>query len=482
MSTSYIQTLAVLSKTPPKAVESLFQQPIRISLAPQLRGNRTYELAFAYASNLLARMFPFTYSDYFSDAPLFRLLKRPLASTPSNVFALELVFGAHHQTNASKYQYASCSNWHVAAGGAPSRTNPGEPWNPILALVTACYSVARVTSVVFGDSVSASESLEPFSILDFKSGDVQFDWGRPVGAGGVHVAGIGAVGTAFLFALAAHDQMRGTFHLIDEDAVEPRNLDNYSLFSQEDLGKNKTVQAKLLLDGLHLPAQFASVPQTLQDYVNEQALLEPGFRIEKLISAPDRRETRRQFQGLLPRQVWDGSTGPDDLVLHHNDFNPVRACLACIYNVVPDEDAHLNHVADVLNLPRERVRAGQQITEADAERIRQRYPQLANAELLGRAYDSVFKEMCSSGQLQIEDEVVLTPFPFVSALAGILLYFDFLQSLRADTFREYQNYNYLRLNPFYQPNPAYRLLRAARGDCPVCKNAIVRRVFKRLWS
>ena len=482
MSTSYIQTLAVLSKTPPRAVESLFQQPIRISLAPELRGNQTYELAFAYASNLLARMFPFTYSDYFSDGPLFRLLKRPLASASANVFAMELVFGSHHQANARKYQYASCSNWYVAAGEAPGRTSPEEPWNPILALVTACYNVARVTSVVLGDYVSASDSLEPFSILDFKGGDVQFDWGRQVETGYVHVAGIGAVGTAFLFTLAAHGQMRGTFRLIDEDPVERRNLDNYSLFSQEDLGKNKTAQAKLLLGGLHLPAQFVSVPHKLQDYVNHQALLEPGLKIEKLISAPDRRETRRQFQGLLPRRVWDGSTGPDDLVLHHNDFNPVRACLACIYNAVPDEDAHLNHVADVLNLPRERVRAGQQITEPDVERIRQRYPQLANAELVGRAYDSVFKEMCSSGQLRIEDQVVLTPFPFVSALAGILLYFDFLQSLRADTFREYQNYNYLRLNPFYQPNPAYRLLQAARGDCPVCKNPIVRNIFNSLWS
>lgn len=482
MSISHVQTLAVLAKAPPKSVEALFQQSVRISLAPELRGNRTYDLAFAYAANLLARMFPFTYSDYLPGAPLFQLLKKPATSSPPEGFALELAFGSRHQTTARKYLYASCSDWQVAVGGVPPRINPAEPWNPVLALVTACYSVARVTSVIFGDVISACESLKPFSILDFEVGKVQFDWYRTVEAGDVHVAGIGAVGSAFLFALAAHGQMNGAFRLIDEDGVEPRNLDNYSLFSEEDLGKKKTVQAKMLLDGLHLPAQFASAPQKLQDYVNQQTLLEPDFKIEKLISGPDRRETRRQFQGLLPRWVWDASTGPDDLVLHHNDFNPELACLACVYNVVPDEDAHLRHVADLLNLPRERVYTGEQITGTDAERIRQRYPQLADAELVGRAYDSVFKELCSSGQLRIEDEVVLTPFPFLSALAGILLYFDFLQSLRPDEFCEFQNYNYLRLNPFYQPNPSYRLLRAARTDCPVCKNPTVRRVFERMWK
>ncbi len=67
---------------------------------------------------------------------------------------------------------------------------------------------------------------------------------------------------------------------------------------------------------------------------------------------------------------------------------------------------------------------------------------LAHAELVGRAYDSVFKELCSSGQLRIEDDVVLTPFAFVSALAGVLRYFDFVQSMRQETFREYQNFNF----------------------------------------
>jgi hypothetical protein len=276
--------------------------------------------------------------------------------------------------------------------------------------------------------------------------------------------------------------MNGTFRLVDEDSVEGRNLDSYSLFTKDDRRKKKSARAKVLLESLQGPAQFESVPQKLQDHVNQMNLQQADFRIERLVSAPDRRETRRQFQGLLPREVWDASTGPDDVVVHHNDFNRDLACMACIYAEVPDEDAHLRHVAESLNLPFNRVRAGQQITDEDAERIRARYSQLANTELVGRAYDSVFKELCSSGQLRVEDELVLTPFPFVSGLAGVLLYFDFLQSLRPDIFQQHHNYNYLRLNPLYQPNPSYRVLRARRQDCPVCKNPTVRQLFNRIWG
>jgi hypothetical protein len=169
-------------------------------------------------------------------------------------------------------------------------------------------------------------------------------------------------------------------------------------------------------------------------------------------------------------------------VIHHNRFRPELACLACIYAEVSDEDAHLRHVAEALNLPIELVRAGQEISKADAEKIRARYPHLTGRKLVGRPYNSVFKELCSAGQLKIEDEVVLTPFPFISGLAGALLYFDFLQTLKREIFGRFQNYNYLRLDPLHQPNPQLKLQRTPREGCPVCKNPTIRRFFNHLWG
>lgn len=475
-------TVSVLAGAPLECIKPLFRQAIWVSIDPELRANATYELAFAFATNLLVRMFPLTYSDFSPHLRVGSLLQSPLLANPPSGFEVELVIGRKSQTHARRRIYAWCSDWRVSVEEMPGSPDPGERWNPILAMTTACYAAARVTSLLFGEVIFAVNRLQPFSILDFHEAEAEFDWRQRIDAGLVHIAGIGAIGTAFLFALAAHGQMDGKLVMVDEDLIEDRNLDSYSLFGTEHIGQTKVLIAKRLLDGFGSPCTFEGVPRKLQDFVAQQIMLEPGFKIENLVSAPDRRDTRRQFQGLLPRQVWDASTGPDEVVIHHNDFRPDLACLACIYAEVPDEDAHLRHIAETLNLQLHRVRAGQQISEADAEKIRLRYPKLAWSTLVGRAYDSVFKELCSAGQLHVEDEVVLTPFPFISALAGVLLYFDFVQSLRPDVFGGWQDYNYLRLNPLHQPNSSYRRIRAAREDCPVCRNPVVRRHFDRLWN
>jgi hypothetical protein len=259
------------------------------------------------------------------------------------------------------------------------------------------------------------------------------------------------------------------------------NFDSDSLFG-EDRSKKKVIRAKARLDDLRLPARFEAVQKKMQDYVAHQSAAEPGFKIEKLISAPDRRETRRHFQGLLPRQVWDASTGPDDVVCTTMTSTLTWRVSPAFPTPCQMRMLTFAILAEMLNLSLERVRAGQPISESDAERIRKRYPELENARLLGRACDSVFKELCSAGQLRVGDEVVLTPFPFVSALAGLLLYFDFLQSLSPESFGKFQNYNYLRLNPLFQPNPAYRLLQGSRVDCPACKHPAYRRIFESLWT
>jgi hypothetical protein len=98
----------------------------------------------------------------------------------------------------------------------------------------------------------------------------------------------------------------------------------------------------------------------------ESILKAPDFRVAKLISAPDRRSIRRQFQSKLPRRLWDASTGPDRIVLHHNSFERDKACLECIYPDIPEENAHFKHVAEVLNVSLERVLAGEPITADDA--------------------------------------------------------------------------------------------------------------------
>jgi hypothetical protein len=234
---------------------------------------------------------------------------------------------------------------------------------------------------------------------------------------------------------------------------------------------------RAILPSLHV----ASQPQRLQEYLKVRCASTPGFRIEQLVSAPDRRETRRSFQECLPKAVWDASTGPDHVVVHHNRFIQEEACMACVYHQNPDEDARFRHIAEKLNVSIDRVKSGEPIGNADALRIHEVYPQLAVDRLINKAFDSVFRDLCGAGQLRVDGRQLLAPLPFISAMAGFHLAFEFFKSRIPEVFGPFQDYNYAQLNPFFPPNPALREQRLSRPDC-FCQLPRTRQIFNQLWK
>jgi ThiF family len=318
--------------------------------------------------------------------------------------------------------------------------------------------------------------------LDFKDGRVEFDWSRKWKLAEAHVAGIGAIGSSFLYSLAAHGRAEGKLVLVDHDRVEISNLGRYTFFDANDEGAYKTIAAKARLDKLELPVRVETVEKRFERYFSEAYAADNRFRVERLISAPDKRSTRRAFQRTLPRGMWDASTGPGQISLHTNTFDPAYACTECIYPETPEESAHERHVAEALNVDLERVHSGEPITEADAQRIVERYPGYQRGQLVGKAFDSVFRELCSVGEIRTTRGVVHAPLSFVSGLAGVLLYFELVKSCQPETFGPFQNnYNYFQINPFRQPNPEFRELRESRKEC-TCQHEVVRKVYRKLWS
>ena len=135
----------------------------------------------------------------------------------------------------------------------------------------------------------------------------------------------------------------------------------------------------------------------------------------------------------------------------------------------------------MLNISGERLLSDTPITADDAARIHDRYPHLAVASLVGRSFDSVFKQLCSAGELRVADQVVLAPLPFTSALAGILLYFELVKSCRPDVFGALRTWNYAQLHPGFPPRQLLREQRSSRADCQ-CQRGHVRRLFRRIWQ
>jgi ThiF family len=479
----HIRTLTQMSGLTADEARRLFHQNLSISIDPALRENRTYRLAFAYAVNLLCRLFPTTRFDALDDEPLLILPWAGTSPLPADEHSASvlLVFGKRPSLQtADKVITANCHDWQVCID-CPWEPDPKEDWNPVLALATACYAAARVSKVLLGDAVDGPLVWRPFSILDFRNGSLRFDWSEPLAIGDLYLAGVGAVGSAVLYSMAAHRAACGNLYLVDREELDRGNLGRYSFFDTNDETQNKSVAAKRRLDQLGLRLKVMAIPKRFEQFYDEQHARTRQFGVPRLLSAPDRRDTRRQFQSRLPKEIWDASTGPDQVVLHHNAFDPKLACLACIYPEQPHEHAHWKHVAEMLDVPLDRILSGEPITEHDAGRIIGKYAHLTRGEVVGKAFDSVFRQLCSAGSLRSSDRAVLSPFSFISGLAGVLLYFELVKSLCPSVFGDYHQYNYTQLNPFFPPNPEFRELRGSRPSC-FCQQDAVRKVYLRIWA
>ena len=58
----------------------------------------------------------------------------------------------------------------------------------------------------------------------------------PSGFPEAHLVGVGAVGSAAVYALAHLDDVEGTLHLIDNEKIEDPNLNRYVLARRRDIG------------------------------------------------------------------------------------------------------------------------------------------------------------------------------------------------------------------------------------------------------
>lgn len=471
----HLRTLAALAGIETDRAAELFDRRIHVAIDDALAANRTYALMFTTAVSLVARLFPCVSFDPLP-ASAFHVLPWGSRATPSPETPPEFVLRIG--TGPGDVHVAS-AGWIVRAGEA-SAADPREPFNPVVAIIAACYGVAALTARVLGSAVSGKTAFRAFSVLDFADGMVMFDWDAPLELPPLHLAGVGAIGSAFLYTLAAHGRAAGELFLIDHDVVDIFNIGRYLYFDLDDVDcvKVEAARRKLLV---HVPTiRTVPVQQLFESWFDDALRRDSRFRVSHLVSCPDRRSTRRSWQAKFPRNVYDASTGPDEVVLHTNDYDPARACMECIYPDVVEEQAHAKHVAAKLGVDVERIVSGEAISATDAEQIEAMYPQLVGTALVGRAFDSVFRDLCGAGQLTVDDHVVLAPFPFISVLAGALLYLEVVKRANAEIFRPFLDVNYTRLNPLQQPNVALRLARSARSDCR-CQTPRFRAAFKTIW-
>ena len=345
--------------------------------------------------------------------------------------------------------------------------------HPLKLQLAACYVAGAAIRCAVGDGLRIAQ-MNDFVVPFDSYIPPSFDLLTDVELGEAYLAGAGAIGNGFLWA-ARHISLKGHLHVVDDDTVSPGNLQRQIWFEDSDIGKAKA-KALCAKAQSFFPDCFLD-PATirLQEHKNQSE----GPWLRRLIVAVDSRRARRHLQNELPGEVFDASTtGSEEIVLHYNKQPTRDACLECIYYRNENEFTHEDEVASHLGVDVELVRT-ERIDGATARRICESHPQLSPENIEGLAFDTLYKQLCSSGQLKsVGGKQVIAPFAFISVLAGVLLLIELIRR-QGTTDKEFTND--WRINPWQAPVPEMRQRRPRLSACEWCGRREIQLANTTLW-
>lgn len=398
---------------------------------------------------------------------------QPGPLTTNRLVAVEVVIGACRPRLSCPRVYVHALNEEFVVSSQPV----GKCFENIHRagiLLCACYATAAALKMAFGDVLPFHvPAVIHLKLSDLLGADLPLIY-KAVVIEDTYLAGAGAVGNGFVYALSQFDAS-GELHIVDDDIVGAGNLQRCLVFEEQHLNSPK---AEILSAAtVQLLPNLKAIPhdRRIQDLPERQA----GPWLKRLVVGVDSPRARRSLQSELPGEVFDASTtGISEVVLHFHKQPTTGACLGCVYPHTPQEDAHENHVAEALGVALFEVREAR-ISASAAERIRQRYPGLNSSRLVGTAYDSLFKALCSTQSLKTsEDRQVLAPFAFVSVLAGTLAAIEFVRRIQrgqAGLFNEW------RVSPWTNPVLRRRRSLPKNPACEFCKDPLLAGVIREMW-
>jgi molybdopterin/thiamine biosynthesis adenylyltransferase len=346
-----------------------------------------------------------------------------------------------------------------------------------LRVVAACYIAAAAVRAALGPGFPF-QSAEPVVLHwselfgpDLNGLRNTFDIGE------TYLAGAGAVGNGFLYTLR-YFNVTGTLYVVDPKLVNSGGLNRCLLVNESDLGQPKASRICQSIRYAFPNLRLVPCDTSLGDARKQRG---GDFLLERLVVAVDSRGARRSLQAELPKIVFDASTTDvREIVLHFNRQPTELACLSCVYPLNERERKHEENVAEALGIEVDEVRSNF-CTRATAEKICRTYPDTRTDDLVGRAFDTVYKEFCGLGKLKADGgQQVLAPFSFVSVMAGALLAIEF--ALRSANHNEADRFNYWRLSPWHSPVPALRQIRPRDPVCEFCGNPVIQRALERVFA
>ena len=253
-----------------------------------------------------------------------------------------------------------------------------------------------------------------FSLLDLRSGSAADETPKPIQLPETHLVGVGAVGSAAVYALAHLDDISGTLHLIDNEKVDDPNLNRYVLMRRQDIRRWKVDVAAETLRGTSIEAE--PYRDVFSNYVDEY-----GEEVNLLLSPVDSEEGRRELAKMLPRRIINAATGGTTVTVSAHGFDDGRACLHCLYMPELNRASPEEIMAKDMGLPSEKVKellrtngpvgAGL-LVQIEKNRGVEAGTWASAAELsIGSFY---VKAVCSDATLRLSTANVIAPLSFIS--------------------------------------------------------------------
>jgi hypothetical protein len=293
------------------------------------------------------------------------------------------------------------------------------------------------------------------------------------------LAGVGAVGQAFLHALASVPGLTGGLTVVDNELVEDEtNLNRYILAIEHDLIES------LPKTGL-ATREFRGQPVTI---LPEQRSLEAVLadiaadrlpRPELVICALDNDVARYELQLLWPNLVIEGATGGTLLQVFRHAYEEGLACVRCIHTAGEKGDVPFERVlSERTGLPADRIsRAfrGESTTlaEEDLRTLSVEHQKLLTPHV-GKDICGLLRELdgfATTGSRRIEPAV-----SFTSYLAGLFVASEFVRyvsGLQPGLSSRYQ------LDPIATLDPGLPWPESRRRDCYCVTRATVVAEYRR---
>jgi molybdopterin/thiamine biosynthesis adenylyltransferase len=382
-----------------------------------------------------------------------------------------VLIGSGPRSDVEEPFYIDSAGWVgvVSPEPMPPLAPPRGAFNPFGGLMASALGAAELAKSFFR-AVAGEAEAERFGRLEapcfwdlwsHRARGVSRGPGLPaeLDLGDVGIAGLGALGSAALFALVHVRGAQGCLELVDDDVLSPTNLERALTAFGKDVGRPKTDSARRALLGTRLRSRVIH-----ERYGPE---LPREARAATILVGVDSGEARRQITHYLPEALYNGGTqGSEILVSRHVRFE--GACLECLYPQIEDPVGHTARRLGIDRATAAALEAGERKLDHEILGAMQRrggihFRDIDAASLMGEPLAALTGYECSRAVV-VEDLPEAT-IGFVSALCGFLMACELVKD-RLDEERG---------EPLDARRPVYRLDLLDSTPHPDCVEAYVPR-------